>query len=193
MQEGRFWNDSEDQRHAHVCVLGHDTAEELFGSEDPIGKEVNVATGLYTVIGVVEKRKQPFGSGKNPADNGVYFPLGTFHNLYPEIKDMYISVKYDDPKNKSLVEEEIREMLRIRRKVKVEASRTTSKSSGPIRSASLWDQLTGRPGAVHDRGLQRGPDGGRRGGDEHHAGLGHRTHPRDRRTQGHRRHQDGAI
>ena len=86
MKEGRFWTDAEDQRRAHVCVSGHDTAEELFGNEDPIGKDVNVASGIYTVIGVLEKRKQPFGSGKNPADNGVYFPLGTFHNLYPEIK-----------------------------------------------------------------------------------------------------------
>ena len=142
VQEGRFWNDSEDQRHAHVCVVGHDTAEEMFGDEEPIGKDVNVASGLYTVIGVVQKRKQPFGSGKNPADNGVYFPLGTFHDLYPEIKDMYISVKYDDPKNKSLVEEEIREMLRIRRKVKVEAN-DNFEIFGPDSLSKLWDQLTG--------------------------------------------------
>src|SRR5580658_2292883 len=100
--EGRAWNDAEDERHAHVCMVGHDTAEMLFGNEDPIGKDVNVATGLFTVIGVVDKRKQPIGTGKNPADNGVYFPLGTFHNLYPEIKDMYVVVKYDDQKNKGL-------------------------------------------------------------------------------------------
>jgi putative ABC transport system permease protein len=141
-QTGRFWTDDEDKRHAHVCVLGRDTAEEMFGSEDPIGKDVNVATGLYTVIGVAAKRKQPFGSGKNPADNGVYFPLGTFHNLYPEIKDMYISVKYDDQLNKSLVEEEIRELLRIRRKVKVEAE-DNFVIFGPDSLTKLWAQLTG--------------------------------------------------
>jgi putative ABC transport system permease protein len=72
----------------------------------------------------------------------VYFPLGTFHDLYPEIKDMYISVKYDDPKNKSLVEEEIREMLRIRRKVKVEAN-DNFEIFGPDSLSKLWDQLTG--------------------------------------------------
>ena len=142
MQEGRFWTDGEDERHAHVCVLGHDTAEELFINEDPIGKEVNVATGLFTVIGVAEKRKQPFGSGKNPADNGVYFPLGTFYNLYPEIKDTFISVRYDDQKNKALVEDEIREILRIRRKVKVEAPDNFEIMS-PDSLSRLWDQLTG--------------------------------------------------
>jgi len=141
-QEGRFWTDGEDQRHAHVCLLGHDTAEDLFGTEDPIGKDVNVATGLYTVIGVVDKRKQPFGSGKNPADNGVYFPLGTFHNLYPEIKDMYIGVKFDDQKYKALVTEEVREVLRIHRKVRVEAEDNFA-TFGPDSLTKLWGQLTG--------------------------------------------------
>ncbi|MGA9669012.1 MAG: ABC transporter permease [Terracidiphilus sp.] len=142
MQAGRFWTDSEDERHAHVCVLGHDTAAELFVNEDPIGKEVNIATGLFTVIGVAEKRKQPFGTGKNPADNGVYFPLGTFYNLYPELKDTFISVRYDDQKNKALVEDEIREVLRIRRKVKVEAPDNFEIMS-PDSLSRLWDQLTG--------------------------------------------------
>ena len=86
-----------------------------FGDEPALGKDVAVESGLYTVIGVLDKRKQPFGGGKNPADNMVFFPLGTFHNLHPEDKDMWVSVKYDDPKNKVLVEEEIRELLRIRR------------------------------------------------------------------------------
>jgi putative ABC transport system permease protein len=140
--EGRMYTDAEDQRAAHVCIVGHDTAEELFGNESPIGKEVNIETGLYTVIGVLEKRKQPFGGGKNPNDNMVYFPLGTFHNLHPEDKDMWVSVKYDDPKNKALVEEEIRELLRVRRKVKVEAA-DDFEIFGPDSLSKLWGQLTG--------------------------------------------------
>jgi putative ABC transport system permease protein len=141
-REGRMYTDAEDQRAAHVCIVGHDTAEELFGNESPIGKEVNIETGLYTVIGVLEKRKQPFGGGKNPNDNMVYFPLGTFHNLHPEDKDMWVSVKYDDPKNKALVEEEIRELLRVRRKVKVEAA-DDFEIFGPDSLSKLWGQLTG--------------------------------------------------
>lgn len=142
MLSGRFWTDEEDQRHAHVCVIGYDTAQSLFGDQDPIGHDVNIATGLYTVIGVMDKRKQPFGSGKNPADNGVYFPLGAFHNLYPEIKDMYVSVKYDDQRNKALVEEEIRETLRIRRKVRSDKP-DDFEIFGPDSLSKLWTQLTG--------------------------------------------------
>ena len=140
--QGRLWTDQEDQRGEHVVVLGHDTWEQLFGDENAVGKEVNIETGLYTVIGVLEKRKQPFGGGKNQEDNAVYFPLGTFHNLHPEDKDMWVSVKYDDPKNKSLVEEEIRETLRIYRKVKVDKP-DDFEIFGPDSLSKLWGQLTG--------------------------------------------------
>jgi putative ABC transport system permease protein len=142
MQEGRMFTDEEDKRSAHVCVLGHDTWESLFGSESAVGKEINVETGMYTVIGVLVKRKQPFGGGRNQADNAVYFPLGTFHNLHPEDKDMWVSVKYDDPKNKSLVEEEIRERLRIMRKVRVDKP-DDFEIFGPDSLSKLWTQLTG--------------------------------------------------
>jgi len=139
--EGRFFTDEEDKRHAKVVILGHDTWESLFGEEDAVGKEVNIETGLYTVIGVVAKRKQPFGGGKNPNDNAAYFPYGTFENLHPEQKDVWISVKFDDPKNKALVQEEIRELLRVRRKVPVEKE-DNFEIFGPDSLSRLWDQLT---------------------------------------------------
>jgi putative ABC transport system permease protein len=55
---------------------------------------------------------------------------------------MWVSVKYDDPKNKALVEEEIRELLRVRRKVKVEAE-DNFEIFGPDSISKLWNQLTG--------------------------------------------------
>ena len=140
---GRFFTDEEDKRHAKVCVIGHDTADSLFlPDENPIGKQISVETGLYTVIGVLGKRTQPFGSGKNPNDNVIMFPLGTFENLHPEVTDFYISAKYDDPKNKELVEDEIREMMRIRRRVKVGADDNFD-IFGPDSLTQLWGQITG--------------------------------------------------
>ena len=141
MQEGRIFTDDENTRAAHVCILGHDTADNLFGGESALGKEVTVQTGLYTVIGVFEKRKQPFGSGKNPEDNMVIFPLETFHNLHPEVLDTWIALKYDDPKNKAVVQEEVRELLRIRRKVHVQDN-DNFEIFGPDTLSKLWDQIT---------------------------------------------------
>jgi putative ABC transport system permease protein len=140
--QGRVWTDEEDARGAHVVVLGHDTWEELFGDQPAIGKEVAIESGLYTVIGVLDKRKQPFGGGKNPNDNMAVFPMGTFHNLHPEDKDVWVAVKYDDQKNKALVQEEIRELLRIRRKVRVDKD-DDFEIFGPDSLSRLWDQVTG--------------------------------------------------
>lgn len=142
LHEGRMWTDDEDLRASHVCVIGYDTWQQLFDGQPAVGKQVNVETGLYTVIGVLDKQKQPFGGSRNRADNQVYFPLGTFHNLHPEDKDMWVSVKYDDPKNKELVQEEIRELLRIRRHVRVDKP-DDFEIFGPDSLSKLWGQLTG--------------------------------------------------
>jgi len=140
--EGRLFTEEEDQYHRHVCLLGHDTWDALFEGQSAVGKEINVETGLYTVIGVLDKRKRPFGSGKNPADNQVIFPFGTFHDLHPEATDLDLIVKYDSPQYKALVEDEIREMLRIRRRVR-EDKPDNFEISGPDTITKLWGQLTG--------------------------------------------------
>jgi putative ABC transport system permease protein len=139
--QGRMFTDEEDGRAAHVVVLGHDAWQELFGDENAIGKEIAVESGLYTVIGVLDIRKEPFGSGKNPRDNIMIFPYNTFHNLHPEITDLSLIVKYDDPKSKDVVEEEIRELLRIRRKVPVQKDDDFEMYS-PDSLTKLWGQLT---------------------------------------------------
>ena len=138
--EGRLFTEDEDLRGAHVCVLGHDTWDTLFDGQPAVGKEISVETGLYTVIGV-EDREKSLTSGKNPDDNAIHFPMTTFRHLHPETREMQISVKYDDPKNKSLVQEEVRELLRIRRKVRVE-SPMTFEIFGPDSISRLWNQLT---------------------------------------------------
>jgi len=94
------------------------------------------------VIGVFDKQPQPFGTGRNTADNSAYFPLPAFHKIHPEIKDFWITVKYDDPANKALVIEEIRELLRVRRSVRIEKDDNFA-IFGPDTLTRLWNQLTG--------------------------------------------------
>jgi putative ABC transport system permease protein len=79
--EGRWWNESDDERHASV-MCGPDTAEELFPNGGALGKEINIDGQLFTVIGVAEKRKSAFAGGNNPEDNIVLFPLTTFRKLH---------------------------------------------------------------------------------------------------------------
>ena len=140
--EGRMWTDGEEERRANVAVLGHDAAEDLFPSESPIGKDIDVEGEIFTVIGVLDVQPQPFGSGRNTQDNAVYFPLETFTKIHPEILDYWITVKYDDPSNKALVTDEIRELLRRRRNVRVDQDDNFAIFS-PDSLTRLWNQLTG--------------------------------------------------
>jgi putative ABC transport system permease protein len=138
---GRYFTDMDQTRAAHVTVLGYDTADELFAGQSALGKEVEVGGMLFDVVGVLDKQKQPFGGGKNPNDNIAIFPITTFHQIHPEVLDYWITLKYDDPKNRPLVEDELTELLRRRRKV-ANAAADNFAIFGTDSLTRLWTSLT---------------------------------------------------
>ena len=140
--EGRFFNEGDQERSAKVTVLGYDTAAELFPNQGAIGKEVTVSGMLFTVIGVLDKQKTAFGGGNNPQDNQAFFPITTFHEMHPEQLDYWITLKYDDQKNRVTVEDELTELLRRRRKVANEKPDNFA-IFGTDTLTRLWDQITG--------------------------------------------------
>jgi putative ABC transport system permease protein len=140
--EGRMWSETEEERNASVVVLGYDAAHDLFPDESPIGKDIESCGDVFTVIGVLDKQPQPFGTGRNTQDNSAFFPLGAFHKIHPEIKDFWITVKYDNPANRGLVTEEIRELLRVRRGLRAQQDDNFA-IFGPDTLTRLWNQLTG--------------------------------------------------
>ena len=143
MKEGRYFSQTEQERTANVAVLGVDTANDLFGGESALGKEIDVEGRMFTVIGVQQKVKSAFGGGgRNPEDNMVHMPITTFHKLHPEILDYWISAKFDDQHNKPIVEDEIRDLLRRRRKVRNEADDNFA-IFGSDSITRLWSQITG--------------------------------------------------
>ncbi|WP_419804358.1 ABC transporter permease [Terriglobus sp.] len=142
LTQGRYFSQREEDHADNVVVLGHDTAEDLFGDESAIGKEINANGSFYTVIGVQDKVKSAFGGGKNAEDNILHMPISTFKKVHPEQLDYWISAKFDDQKNKGIVEDEIREMLRRRRKVKNDADDNFA-IFGADSITRLWSQITG--------------------------------------------------
>jgi len=139
---GRWFSDFEDEHRSPVVVLCHDTAEELFGDEDPLGKEVSVEGRLFEVVGTVGKIQSVFNRGRDPIDNRVIFPLSTFKMLHPELKQYWIVVKATSHEDMPKAMDEIRELLRRRRKVPFNKPDNFAMFT-PESITEVWNQITG--------------------------------------------------
>jgi len=142
MASGRWFSDIDDEHHSPVVVICYDTQHELFGDEDPLGKEINIEGRLFQVIGTAQKIKSVFGGGKDPNDNRVFFPLKTFKTLHPEMKQYVISVKATSHDDMPKAMDEIRELLRRRRHVPFDKPDNFAIMTSTSIS-DFWNQLTG--------------------------------------------------
>jgi len=139
---GRWFSDFDDEHHSTVVVVCYETKQELFGDEDALGKEINIEGRLFQVIGTVKKIKSVFGGGKDPNDNRVIMPLSTFKTLHPEMKQHIISVKATSHEDMPKAMDEIRELLRRRRKVPFDKPDNFAIfTSDSI--TDVWNQITG--------------------------------------------------
>lgn len=79
-EKGRFYNESESNSGTAVIVLGYDIANGLFGSADPLGKNIRLYGQRFTVIGVIEKQGAGFFGNSN--DTSVYLPANFLRRMY---------------------------------------------------------------------------------------------------------------
>jgi putative ABC transport system permease protein len=73
---GRFFNDSESDSGAKVCVLGQTVATQLFGSGEPLGQVVRAKAMPCQVVGVLAGKGQ--SSQGQDQDDLVVMPWATF-------------------------------------------------------------------------------------------------------------------
>jgi putative ABC transport system permease protein len=74
MDRGRFITRDDEENWRKVCVLGSELPRQLFGNDEPLGKEIEVQKNRVTVVGVLAKKGRAFGE---QLDERVYVPITT--------------------------------------------------------------------------------------------------------------------
>ncbi len=81
LRAGRMFDETDNEHFAQVCVIGAQTAADLFGTADPVGRRVKVNHLWLDVIGLLEPREleqEEFeGVPLASPQNRVYLPLQT--------------------------------------------------------------------------------------------------------------------
>jgi len=137
---GRFITESEVARSARVAVLGSETADALFPTTNPLGKEIRVGPEAFTVIGVLAKRGQMFGQSR---DNFVGLPITTLMKYFRYEKDgmeIMAAPRRSDTLGETI--EQITGVMRQRRKVPYGRPNDFSIMTQDT-MVDLYNQLTG--------------------------------------------------
>ena len=123
VDRGRFLTEVDITKKALVVVLGGEVADELFDTEDPVGKTVRVAVGAgpisigfnFTVIGVMERRG---ASANTNQDDVIIVPMPSLQARIALVRDPrgrtnidQINIKLNDRNKADLAKEEIGQLL----------------------------------------------------------------------------------
>jgi putative ABC transport system permease protein len=74
---GRFINPHDEEEKRRVVFLGNEMAKDIFGPEDPLGKSVLINNSPFTVIGVMQRKRQSSTYGGPDAQHAI-IPQSTF-------------------------------------------------------------------------------------------------------------------
>jgi putative ABC transport system permease protein len=97
---GRFITDEDNERGEEVVVLGASIAEELFGSQNPLGQKVKIGSVSFVVAGVMETKGV---LGNEDYDSRVYIPLQVVFDRYQvsqfgddSLRTIYVSAESEE-------------------------------------------------------------------------------------------------
>jgi putative ABC transport system permease protein len=122
--EGRLFSTDEVYAGAPVCVLGYQTALDLFSGDNPIGETIWVERKRCTVIGVVAELESTDVQQRYRSDpnEGLLMPISTvIQTLYDEEPSVYMVVNVTDANRIDEAKEQITNYLRERHQVEQDA------------------------------------------------------------------------
>ncbi len=125
MGQGRFFSPAEVLENAQVCVIGYQTALDLFEGDNPIGESIWIGRKTYQVIGVMAQLvpTDPSSNSADQANTLVYLPIGTaIENLFSQTPAVNVIADVKDENQINQAEAEIRSYLRQQHAVAPDAN-----------------------------------------------------------------------
>jgi len=105
---GRYFTRGETSGGKTVVVIGPTLKEKLFGTQNPLGKQIKLKGKRFTVIGVTEAKGSSFG---RDMDNSAYFPYTVARQRFGAERPTYILVKTADTQMLKRVKRDIEKNL----------------------------------------------------------------------------------
>lgn len=102
---GRFISDDDVASRSEVAVLGANIANQFFGEDEPVGKNIKLGTHSYRIIGVLGVAGTRFF---NNVDDQVFVPFTAVLDGYNKNKINFIAIKTGDVRPS-----EAKELIRI--------------------------------------------------------------------------------
>jgi len=122
--DGRLFSTDEVYAGAPVCVLGYQTALDLFSGDNPIGETIWVERTRCTVIGVIAELESTDVQQRYRSDpnEGLLMPISTvIQTLYDDEPSVYMVVHVTDANRIDEAKEQITNYLRERHQVEQDA------------------------------------------------------------------------
>ncbi|WP_251439854.1 ABC transporter permease [Veillonella intestinalis] len=117
VKSGRFITATQVDRRERVAVIGSTVATNLFGVEDPVGKDIRIKNNPYKVIGVLEAKGS--GSFGNDQDDIIYIPYTTGMERLQGVDYLrMIYIKAKEGADLDRLQSDVENILRVRHNVK---------------------------------------------------------------------------
>jgi putative ABC transport system permease protein len=110
--EGRQLVQQDVDQTRRVAVVGMDIVDSLFGSVDPMGKEIDVDGHDVKIVGVAEPKGAVFGQSQ---DNFIWTPITTFQKLYGRRRSITIQAEAVSMDQFEAAQDQVRLAMRNRR------------------------------------------------------------------------------
>ncbi|HRH93254.1 MAG TPA: ABC transporter permease, partial [Candidatus Peribacteria bacterium] len=112
LESGRLLEQSDQDGAKFVAVVSHQTALDLFGNADPLGKKVKIGEFPFTIVGVL----QPMGSLLlSDLDKPVYVPFSTAKSVTGQKYLTYMTLKaVGDP---AIASADVKSLLRQQHRI----------------------------------------------------------------------------